>query len=663
MIFHEFFLVTFARHIKKKIMKLKLNYLKRKSNNMNLKKTATFFLIIFSTMVFAQREASKTLTFNDEVKDLLVVPFNGISVISEGDNIHGYDSSVDKTLWTVKKEKTKLGVGVSASGGNINVDVLGAFFPGAREFSSIENTPFVQLFHQNKLYVYNSFNGDLLFGTPSGESYFESKYLFDEDALLLYGVGEKKLIVAKYSLSDKKFTWKTAVSEQFLEFFKSFMKLNADSFKDKLTYTDDKVFALIKTKFYTLDKLTGELLWKSEEKNILDYKNSLDGNKLITIKSKGLFGGKNEIELYDVPTGNKIWKKPLTTKSLILFEDWQDKMLLAHYRGFNFYDYKTGKKLWKKDPKGKGIKSVLPIDKDFLYVYDDEMMLIDKNGQKLWRRDVTISDNDDDPIFFLEKTNNNKILYVTSTYVNMVDYKTGKKVWSSNLKLNEKRPTFADYDEKSGNFIVFNDEELYKFNENTTKRPKPFSKLKLKKEKTISNMILFPNHISISGQNEVVGVDFDGKVLFHRKYSQPGEFGRKLFKGLAGVAQVASAVATAEVTVTSEYKDSEGNSVKNSSTSALFGENAKAIGEAGYIASGIAKNLLKERFNAMQETNKYALIFAKGDNKEKLLVKVSKETGEEMDKIVLENNKPIYDVDFATDIIYYSRKNEVKIFK
>ncbi|WP_237274606.1 outer membrane protein assembly factor BamB family protein [Tenacibaculum ovolyticum] len=628
----------------------------------NLKRFLTLLIITVSFVAFSQRKASKTLTFKDKVKDLIVVPFNGISVISEGDNIHGYDSTKDEMLWTVLKEKN-ITLDITEANGKVNLDVLGSLFPGKREFSIINDTPFIQLFYSNKLYVYNSFSGELIFKPSNNESYFDSKYLFDENALLLYGVTKGKLIVAKYLLSDKKFAWKTPVSDQFLNFFKSFLKLNPTAFKDKLTYTKNKVFALIKTKFYTLDKSTGKLLWKSEEKNILDYKNSLDGNKLITIKKKGFFGFKNEIELYDVPTGDKIWKKPLSTKFLILFEDWQDKMLLAHYKGFNFYDYSTGKKLWKKDPKGKGIKSVIPIDGDFLYVYDDEMMLIDKDGKKLWRGDVTISDNDDDPIFFLEKTNNNRILYVTSTYANMVDYKTGKKVWSKNLKLNEKRPTFADYDAKSGNFIVFNDEELYKFNENSTKRPKPFSKLKLKSEKTISSMILFPNNISISGQSEVVGVDFSGKLLFHKKYSQPGEFGRKLFKGLSQAAQAASAVATAEVTVTTEYKDSKGNSVKNSNTSALFGERTKAIGEAGYIAAGVATSFLKDRFNAMQETNKYALIFAKGENKAKLLVKVNKETGEEIDKIVLENNKPVYDVDFATDIIYYSRKNQVKIFK
>ena len=156
---------------------------------------------------------------------------------------------------------------------------------------------------------------------------------------------------------------------------------------------------------------------------------------------------------------------------------------------------------------------------------------------------------------------------------------------------------------------------------------------------------------------------FNGNVIFHNKYIQPGEFGRKLLKVAAIGGQIASGVASAEVTVTTEYKDANGNIRKNSSTHAAFGEKAQAVGEAGYVASSALYDTVKERFNALQETDDYALIFAKGENGEKFLIKVNKETGKELDKIILENNKPIYDVDFATDDIYYSQRNQVKIFK
>ncbi|UOB16232.1 outer membrane protein assembly factor BamB family protein [Abyssalbus ytuae] len=624
------------------------------------KKIILLVLTFLSILSYGQKTADKTLSFENKVDDLIIVPFNGIALISEGDKVHAYNPDSEEIIWTIDSPK-RTGIDVAS-------DLLqnGIVSSENLDFSVIEDTPFVQKFFDGRLYIYNSFDGTVLFEPGDKEKFFQAEYLFDENSFLVRGVQEKSLIIGKYSLSDKSFTWKTTVSTTYGEFLRSLMKLTGNdklNVSDKMVSTDDKIFALIKSKFYVLEKETGNLLWKEEENKIINFYNSLDGNKLITVQTKGWIGQKSEIDLYDATTGNKVWKDPLTTKRLVLYEDWQDKMLLAHFKGFNFYDYNTGEKIWKKDPKGKGIKSVIPIDSDFLYVYDDEMMLIDKNGQKLWKNDVTICDDEEDPIFFLEKTKNGRILYITATYANMVDYRTGKKIWGGNLKLNEKRPTIAKYNENTGEFVVFNDEELYRFKEDTNDKPKPYAKLKLKNEKLISSMEIFPNNVSISGQSEVVGVDKDGNVIFHNKYVQPGEFGRRLLKSTFIAGQIVGGIAAAEVTVSTTYKDSNGNTVQSESTHAAFGNKAKAIGEAGFFAGSIGQNFVQNRYNAMQETDNYALIFAKSEDGAKHLIKVNKENGKEENKIILNNNKPVYDVDYATDDIYYSKDNEVMIFK
>ncbi len=617
-----------------------------------------YFLCI--GVLLAQKNPDKTLSFESNVDDLIVVPFNGVVVVSEGNKIHGYDPQTENILWTIdapKRDAVDAASQILANGPMAGVSM---------DFEPIEDTPFILKFYDDNLYVYNSNTGDLLFSSIEKERYFQAEYLFDENALLLRGLDNKELIIAKYSLSRNDFDWKTTVSTTYGAFLQSLAKLSGNdemAFGDLMEYSKDKIFALIKSKFYVLDKQSGKLLWSKEEDDITDFKTSLDGTKLITVKTKGFLANKSEIVLYDATSGTPVWEDPVKTKYLVRFEDWQDKMLLAHYKGFNFYDYETGEKVWKKDPKGKGIKSVIPIDSDFLYVYDDEMMLIDKNGEKLWKSDVKICDDEEDPVHFLEKTNNARILYVTATYANLVDYKSGKKIWKGNLKLNEKRPTFSKYNEATGEFIVFNDEELYKFNENTNDKPKPYAKLKLKNEKLITGLELFENNVSISGQSEVIGVNHNGEVLFHNTYVQPGELGRRLLKSTFIAAQIVGGVAAAEVTINSSYRDSDGNAVNYSSTHPAFGQKAKAIGEAGYLTGRIGQTFVQSRYDAMQETDNYALIFAKGDNGEKLLIKVNKESGEEMTKIVLENNKPIYDVDYVSEDIYYSKDKEVKIFK
>ncbi|WP_243835508.1 outer membrane protein assembly factor BamB family protein [Maribacter spongiicola] len=337
--------------------------------------------ITFSTV--AQREADEVLTFDNPVKDLLVVPTTGIAVITEGDKIHGYSPLDNKIIWSADAPKrTSLNVisEINMTGG----------IPGATaDFMAIEDTPFVQKFFDDSMYVFNSTNGELLFTNEGKERFFEASYLFDENAFLLRGKEDKNLIIAKYSLGSKEMVWKTTVSTTFGDFMSSLGKLagaGKEGVYDKLEYSDDKIFALIKNKFYALNKDSGELLWKLEEENIKDFRRSLNGDYVVSITSGGFLGTKSEFDLFEAANGKKVWDKALVTKYLVLFEDWEDKMLLAHYKGFNFYSYKTGEKLWSKDPKGKGIKSVIPIGKDFLYVYDNEMMLLDKNGEKLGKK-------------------------------------------------------------------------------------------------------------------------------------------------------------------------------------------------------------------------------------------------------------------------------------
>jgi hypothetical protein len=68
----------------------------------------------------------------------------------------------------------------------------------------------------------------------------------------------------------------------------------------------------------------------------------------------------------------------------------------------------------------------------------------------------------------------------------------------------------------------------------------------------------------------------------------------------------------------------------------------------------------------LRQNSEYAVIFAKdesSDGKNKVLVKVSKKDGSEIDKIVVDNLKPLYDIDPVTNVIYYIVNNELRIFE
>lgn len=625
-------------------------------------------LLLVSFTATAQREADKVLRFDDKVKNLVIVPFNGIALISTAKKITAYDQDSEQIIWEIAKPSTDLAKDATKQLVKVFSKGLSAdsFNVASNDFKIIPDTPFLQLLQQNKLFIINSFNGEYVFKSKDTDpAFFDSEYIFDEDAILLRGIKDENLIISKYKIKEGKYLWETKLADNYQDLASKFNSALGDDItsvgRDRFELVADKIFILAKGQLFAIKNDSGDLLWKQE---LGEYSNFFVNNdaSYVLISTGKIF--KTEIFLRKANDGSAVWEKPIKTKSLVLFEDWSDKMLLAHYKGFNFYEYETGKKRWEKDPKGKNIKSVIPQGSDFLYVYDDEMMLLDRDGQKKWKKDVKICDDEEDPIFFLEKTKNGKVLYVTATYANLVDYNTGEKIWKGNLKLNEKRPTFAKFDENTGDFIIYNDEELYRFNENTTEKPKAYAKLKLKNEKTISSMEIFDNNVSITGQSEVVGVDASGAVVFHNKYSQPGELGRKFLKAGIAIGNTASAIASTKVEVYSVNKDANGNIISQDKIGEIgFSKKTQQLGEAGYLAGSIGKELIKDRFNALQQTDKFAIIFGKGENKEKLLVRIDKESGKEIDKIIVENNKPIYSYDAVSKGLFYSKKNEVMIFK
>ena len=361
----------------------------------------------------------------------------------------------------------------------------------------------------------------------------------------------------------------------------------------------------------------------------------------------------------------------------IKLQDWNDKILIAHARGFNFYNLQDGSKVWKKDVKGSDFKQVLSLDQDFLYVAENEMSLIDKNGKEKWKNPIEISDNKEDLVHYLGKTQSGKVMYITATYGNMVDYTSGKKIWKKNIKFNENRPLLYAYDETKDIFLIYNNEELYKFDPNINDKPEPLSKINAKNDKSMAGIEVFDWGVSLTSQSEVIGIGNDGKILFQKEYEQPGETARKLLKvgGSATAAYfgVRGGVkqGVAEATVTCNYIDDKGQ--MHESTNYLFSEKSrnslnqsasKDLAAAGLI-SDLTQNF-SQRFNALKQNSEYAFIFAKDKSKDanlKVLVKVSKKDGQEVDKIIVENNKPLYDVDATTDSIYYAKGDKLYIFK
>ncbi|CAM2847286.1 outer membrane protein assembly factor BamB family protein [Flavobacterium frigoris] len=623
---------------------------------------SVLLVLLVSFSGFSQRNYDEIITTESNVQDLVQNEITGVIVFKEGGTIKGVDPETKKIIWTLGKDD----FGKTTAADILSDPDFGSLFKEKSDLTSVAGSPYVEAYINSKFLIINTDTGKVAYNS-SKESFWvtQSDFLPETDEYLLTLKSGGDMAIALVDLKTGKLKWNTVVdkAKSLFSFSLSFKTANNTNIA---RVNGSTIYYLLFGKLYSFNRETGSLNWKAEEEYTKFFPTQNDKN-IVVVNSKGMLSSKEYLNVLSTENGKSIWEESIKTKKVVYLEDWGTKLLIAHYGGFNFFDLKTGDKIWKKDARGDGLKRVIAIEQDFLYVAENEMMLIDKDGQKLWKKFIEIADDKEDPIFYLGRVGE-KVMYLTGTYGNMVDYKTGVKLWKRNIKFNDKRPVLPTYDEATNSYLVYNDEELYKFDPSIDDKPEPFAKVNVKNEQDLNSIENFPWGVAISGPVEVMGVALDGTVKYHNLYKQPGETGRRLLKGvsIAGsqIAAAASAISAAqggEITMT--YRDSNGKM----STGVLREENkSKMATSAGLAGAANAMSLVTQkfnsRFNAMKQNRDYAYIFAKAETGEKVLVKIRKSDGVEVDKIIFKNNKPIYEIDPATQNIFYVLDNSIQIF-
>lgn len=627
-------------------------------------KITTLLLLFFSIFAsFAQRNFDSVIETEGNIQDLVQNEITGVIVIKVGSTLQGINSETKQQVWKLTKEDF---------GATSVVDFLSdpeavKFFKEKKELTSVSNSPYVEAYVNSKYMIINTETGKIVYNS-SKESFmvYQSDFIPESDEYLLTLKKGPDMIVALLDLKSGSLKWNSTISsgKSLLgSLIRDAMIVNANVAK----INGETIYYLLYGKLYSFNKASGKLNWVGEEDYTKFFPTQNDKN-IVVVNSKGLMSTKEYLNVLNTETGKSIWEESIKTKRVVYLEDWGTKLLIAHYGGFNFFDLKTGEKIWKKDARGDGLKRVIPIDQDFLYVAENEMMLINKNGEKLWKSFIEIADEKEDPIYYLGKVGE-KVMYLTGTYGNMVDYKSGRKLWKRNIKFNEKRPVLPTFDEESQSYLVYNDEKLYKFNPTIDDKPEAFAEVNIKREKELNGIEMFPWGVVLSGPVEVMGVGMDGKVKYHKTYTQPGEGNRMLVKGLSRVGSIALGANAAKNyieggEITMSYRDEFGSD-QNAVVLRKEDKSKTAMGDVsslGSMALGQLASRYSSRFNAMKQNRDFSYIYAKDEAVGKVLVKVRKEDGVEVDKLIFKNDRPVYEVDPATQNIFYIYENKLMIF-
>jgi outer membrane protein assembly factor BamB len=627
-------------------------------NKMKKMKFSMLLFLFVSISMFSQRSFDEVIKTDSNISDLVQNEITGIIVFKGSGKISGIDAETKKVVWTLTKEDY---------GNPSTMEILGdgdfdKMFKEKKELKSVPNSPYVEAYINSKFLIINTDTGKIVYNS-SNESFWviQSDFLPETNEYLITVREKGNMNIALIDMSTGTIKWKTSVDKA-----KSIFSLSLKSIINKAQVNGATIYYLLYGKLYSFNRESGKLNWQAEEEYTKFFPTQNDNN-IVVINSAGTFSTKEYLNVLSTETGKSIWKESIKTKYVVYLEDWGTKLLIAHFGGFNFFDLKTGQKIWKKDARGDGLKKVIPIDKDFLYVAENEMMLINKDGEKLWKNFIEIADDKEDPIFYLGKVGE-KVMYLTGTYGNMVDYKTGKKLWKRNIQFDKNRPVLPTFDEATNSYLVYNDEKLYKFNPTIDDKPEPFAKVNIKREKELSSIEMFPWGVALSGPVEVMGVALDGTIKYHVTYNQPGETGRQFIKGGAmlasfalGATSVATGIQGSEWTMTT--RDANGNettSVVKQKDKAKLNQSAAAA--AGSTAMAMVAEKFGSRFNAMKQNKDFAYIFAKTETGEKMLVKVRKSDGVEVDKLIFKNNHPLYEIDPATQNIFYVLDDSIEIF-
>lgn len=643
-----------------------------------MKKTILSIGLAFFCLTNFNANAQEIVSFTNNIQEVRVEPMSGSILVKTKDGITCLNPETKQVIWSIETKDinstTTLDKMANAYDAISNNEFLNAL-NSKSEIEFIPNSPFIQITFDKNNVIVNSITGDVVFNSANaGYAIFSTSFIPENNQFLILGQKDKNIEFINYDLSSNSIKWVSTVGtvdgfgKELGNLLKGLVKNNQALAENKIVINNGTIYAGVKSLLFALDAENGTVKWKTDYP-INNYHVSRKGDRLVTILNTGsILSSKQKLNILDSSNGNKLWKDDITTKYISYLEDHGDKILIAHHSGFNFYDYTTGQKVWKKDAKGKQIKQVIPIDKDYLYVADNEMNLIDKDGTNKWKKFIEIADDSEDQVYHLGAVDNNRVFYLTDTYGNMVDYITGKKIWKKNIEFDKKRPLV--YDIKDGKYLVYNNKRIYTFNTNNTDSPKPKGKIDVENDKTIESLETYDWGVCIVGQNDVIGLDNEGNTIYHKTYKEPGEAARRLMKTSAimgktyfnAKSNVNRGVANAQFI----YRDEQGNVVRQD----MFSEQQKkkmmntAFASAQY-SDMINKNIMAnvdKRFNGLKQSNNYAFVLAKGKEGAEL-VKVRKTDGVEVAIINLDSNKPIYEIDTYTDNIYYASDKDLKIYR
>lgn len=377
---------------------------------------------------------------------------------------------------------------------------------------------------------------------------------------------------------------------------------------------------------------------------------------------------------FDIQSGDPIWKKPAKESDGL-------NQIIANEKGLiicpfstqkptiNLVDYASGETVWGK--KGKGIKtegsvvSYIPTKYGILITTGFDNAFNNK-GEEYYLNVL-------DPITGTLKYDKSiklkgdlvrsevvpkGLLFATTREVNILSIESGDLVWPKSIEAggsgDRKFPVGGD----DNNWYLYSPKEEGLFviqkDKGEARKITPV-KVEFEGGESPSSIDVFEDGIVVSSEQNIMKFNLDGSLKYAKYYPAPRLPG--LMRALRAAEAVRAAYIGAAASMASAAFASAADQATDPGAKALGQGVSNAYGQLGNAGFAYSKNAMSQaraRFKASVTTPSFVMMMTQDRDKKNNLIQVSKNTGEIVNRININNDKdPEYEVDQIFNYVYY----------
>lgn len=417
---------------------------------------------------------------------------------------------------------------------------------------------------------------------------------------------------------------------------------------------------------------SGDVKWESDVKNATQIITNEDTNEIYAFRTKG---SNTVVYKIDANSGSSLWPEgnkvsggisriEFTEHGLALVTNivssgkkglagkLANKIGGAGQSKIYLLDLNTGADLWGKSPKTKGFVSHFYIEPDGVLfgVASGGINKVGFDGTPLWKKPLKTG-----PSIQIMARTEKGVLYISETDTDIIDLKTGESVFGKAVKYKNSKAVTSAYDKNRDRFLVSCKDGVYEFDGNNGEYNLLAKDLKFDGKEDPTSMSVRDGGILLTSEQNMTMLNFDGSEKWHVYHKAPGiSTVGKIFMGALAVASVTMMSASA-------YQAGANRAALgpyHTETRRMEGyqEGFADIANASFQALG-------HRYKATKATENSSFILTKL-NDGVGLVKVDKDSGQNVGEIVLKDKKPVYEVDDIEGILYFKSKgNTISGFK